>query len=352
MTLEAAFDLTIGSMNLSVNFTVEDEVVAILGPNGAGKTTILRAIAGLIGIDAGHISLDGRVLDDPAAGVFVVPNHRPIGMVFQDYLLFPFLNVADNVAFGLRGRGVPKREARRRSEEWLGRVGLADRLSAKPGQLSGGQAQRVALARALATDPAVLLLDEPLAALDAGARIEIRAELRRQLRGTKGARLLVTHDPLDAVVLCDRVIVVEAGRITQQGTTSEISTHPRSRYVADLVGVNFYEGSAQGGTVTLDRSGRQVVVADDAIVGPVFVAVHPEAVTLGLDVDPNTSARNRWTGVVASIDQVGQRVRVRVVGDVPIVAEITPESLTRLGIDLDSSVVATFKATEVRVYSA
>ena len=218
----------------------------MLGPNGAGKTTLLRILAGLLSPDEGRVVLDGRVLDDTSTGEHVPPEARPVGVVFQNYLLFPHLSALENVAFGLRSRGVPKAEARARAAEWLDRVGLAEFRASKPKQLSGGQAQRVALARALATEPRLLLLDEPLAALDASTRLETRRELRRQLDGYDGVRLLVTHDPMEAIALAERLIVLEAGRISQTGTPQEISERPRSRYVADLVGVNLFRGRAAG----------------------------------------------------------------------------------------------------------
>src|SRR4029453_2838490 len=173
MILDCSIRRRLAPLDLAVDLTVGEEIVAILGPNGAGKTTLLRVLAGLEPIDAGQLRVDGTLWDDPAADVFVPPERRPVGMVFQDYLLFPFLDARENAAFPLRSRGVAKRDARARADAWLGRVDLADRADAKPGELSGGQAQRVALARAAVSEPRLLLLDEPLAALDAGARLEI-----------------------------------------------------------------------------------------------------------------------------------------------------------------------------------
>ena len=350
MTLECAFTTGVGALDLTVDLTVGDEIVAVLGPNGAGKTTLLRAIAGLHPIDTGHIVVDDTVLDDPARDVFVAPAARPVGMVFQDYLLFPFLSARENVAFPLRSRGVGKAEARRRADAWLDRVGLADRADAKPAELSGGQAQRVALARAVVADPRVLLLDEPLAALDARARTEIRRELRRHLTAAGGARVLVTHDPVDASVLADRVVVLEDGAIVQQGTMAEIALRPRSPYVADLVGLNLYRGSAHHGTVTLDDGGA-VVVADQGATGEVFVSVHPRSVVLHAK-DPGGSPRNHFAGTVGDVDALADRVRVRIEGPVTIVAEITTAAAHELGIAPGAPVVASVKATEVGVYPA
>jgi len=229
-------------------------------------------------------------------------------------------------------------------------VGLADRADARPGELSGGQAQRVALARAVVGDPRVLLLDEPLAALDARARSEIRRELRRHLTAAGGARVLVTHDPVDASVLADRVVVLEAGAVVQQGTMQEIALHPRSPYVADLVGLNLYRGTAAAGVVTLDGGGR-IVVADRAVAGEVFASVHPRSVGLHAEA-PAGSARNHFAGTVAEVDALGDRVRVRIEGTVAIVAEITSAAARELGLAPGRAVVASVKATEVGIYPA
>jgi molybdate transport system ATP-binding protein len=177
------------------------EVVVLLGPNAAGKSTALRALAGLLPLDAGRIAVDDAVLADPDSGIQVPPHARPVGVVFQDYLLFPHLSVLDNVAFGPQAHGVRRADARRHARSWLERIGIAELAGSRPRSISGGQAQRVAVARALATEPALLLLDEPLAALDARTRLQVRAELRRHLTGFAGATVLVTHDPVDAAVL-------------------------------------------------------------------------------------------------------------------------------------------------------
>ena len=350
MSLDAAFTTRVGALTLEIDLAVGDEIVAILGPNGAGKTTVLRTLAGLAPIDDGHVTVDGVVLDDPGAGIFVPPAARPVGMVFQDYLLFPFLTARENVAFGLRSRGVPRGEARRRADEWLTRVGLADRADARPAELSGGQAQRVALGRAIVGDPRVLLLDEPLAALDAQARAEIRRDLRRHLAAVDGARLVVTHDPVDASVLADRVVVVEGGRIVQAGPMTDIALHPRSAYVADLVGLNLYRGTARRGLVDIGDGGV-IVVADQDVQGDVYLSVHPRAVALHL-AEPHGSARNHWVGTVVDVDVLGDRVRVRIEGTVPIVAEVTSVAARELGLAPGHRVVASVKATEVTVYAA
>ena len=350
MSLEARLRLTLGQLRLAVELAVgTGELVVLLGPNGAGKTTLLRALAGLLPLEEGRVVLDGVVLDDVAGGAHVPTERRPIGFVFQDYLLFPHLSALENVAFGLRARGLGRAEARRRAADWLDRVGLAGQAGARPRALSGGQAQRVALARALVTGPRLLLLDEPLAALDAATRSEVRRDLRRHLASFDGARLLVTHDPLEAIALADRLVVLEAGRVTQAGTAEEVRSRPRSRYVAELVGVNLFQGRADGGAVRLEGGGTLVAAGDHH--GQVFAAVHPRAVALHRH-RPEGTPRNVWAGTADTLEAVGDRVRVRVAGPVPVVAEVTPAAAAELRLADGGPVWATIKATEVAVYPA
>jgi len=346
--LRIAAEVRAGERVVSIDLSVGDEVVAVLGPNGAGKTTLLRAIAGLAPVDVGTITLDGTVVDN--ATTFVPPERRSVGMMFQDGRLFPFLDARDNVAFALRSRGVAKREARARAQVWLDQLGLAGRASARPATLSGGEAQRVALARALVGQPRVLLLDEPLAALDAAARVAVRRDLRTHLAAAPGARILVTHDPVDAAALADRVIVLEGGRIVQEGSLAQVALHPRSDYAADLAGVNFLRGVARNGTVTLDGGGS-VVVADRSASGPVTVTVHPRSVALH-GADPGGSSRNRWAVRVEGIEDLGDRVRVRLAGPPDLVAEVTRGGADDLGLAPGLAVVATVKATEPAVTPA
>ena len=269
---------TLGTFRLDVDLSVKGgETVAVLGPNGSGKTTLFRCLAGLLPIDAGRIELDGEPLDDPNTDVFVRPEQRPVAVVFQDYLLFPNLTALENVAFGLRARKVPKAVARVRAAAWLARVGLADHAEHRPA-LSGGQAQRVALARALATEPRLLLLDEPLAALDAGTRGDVRRDLRRHLETFDGVRLLVTHDPVDAYALADRVVIFERGRVVQTGILADVTAHPRSRYIADLVGINLLRGTGNEGAITTDTGGR--IISADPVSGEVFAVIQPHAVAI------------------------------------------------------------------------
>ena len=351
MSTEAAFGLRLGPLDLQVDLTVEPgEVLAILGPNGSGKTTVLRALAGLIAIDDGRIAIDDVVFDDPSRDVFVPAEQRPIGVVFQDYLLFSHLTALENVAFGLRARGVSKAEARRRAMNWLDTVGLADHAGHRPGALSGGQAQRIALARALATDPRLLLLDEPLSALDAGARGGVRRDLRRHLESFDGMRVLVTHDPVDAYALADRVAILDSGRIAQVGTINEVTAHPRSRYVADLVGTNLVLGNVTDGVMKTD-DGAYVVIAD-AAPGRTFAVIRPQAITLSRGAPSASSVRNMWCGSVGDIDRLGDRVRVGIEGALPLTAEITAAALDSLDLRPGDQIHATVKATDIEAYLA
>lgn len=322
------------------------EVVALLGPNGAGKTTALRALAGLLPLTGGRVRLDGEVWDEPP-GVFVPAERRRIGVVFQDYLLFDHLSALENVAFGLRARGLPRADARGRARHWLDKVGLAGQARSRPRALSGGQAQRVALARALATDPGLLLLDEPLAALDAGTRVRIRSELGRHLGEYPGHTLLVTHDALDAMVLADRLVIIENGALVQQGPPAEVARQPRTDYVAHLVGLNLYRGVASGTTVDLDGGGR-LTLARPAT-GPVHVAFPPTAVSLHPE-PPVGSPRNSWPVTVADVEQHAHTVRVRLDGAPPVLADVTPAVIAELHLTPGTPLWATVKATETTSY--
>jgi molybdate transport system ATP-binding protein len=346
MTLDARIALRLGALELDVAIGAgAGETVALLGPNGAGKTTVLRALSGLVAVDRGRIVLDGDVLDD-GAGTFVAPERRPVGVVFQDYVLFPHLSALDNVAFGLRARGMRRAAARRVAARWLATVGLGDHTDRRPAALSGGEAQRVALARALAVSPRLLVLDEPLAALDQQARVAVRRDLRAHLDAFEGVRILVTHDPLDAGTLADRLVILEHGRVIQSGTLAEITARPRSPWVAALVGVNLLTGTGHGDRVTLDGGGE--LAAAGAGTGPVVAVVHPHSVTLHAS-RPSGSARNAWPGLVDSVEPLGDRVRVRIAGTVPLTAEITPAARSELGLAPGTAVWASVKATDIVV---
>jgi molybdate transport system ATP-binding protein len=349
VSLDARVGITLGALVLDAALDANaGETVVLLGPNGAGKTTLLRVLAGLLALDAGRVAVDGDVLDDPATGAWTPTERRPIAFVFQDHALFPHLSASENVAFGLRARGVRRRDAQPRARLWLERVGVSSHAGARPSALSGGQAQRVALARALVVEPRVLLLDEPLAALDASARVNTRRELRRHLEAHDGVRVVVTHDPVDAMTLGDRVVVLDAGRVVQAGPLAELRERPRSRYVADLVGVNLYRGHADGRRIRLPRG--ELVAAGEAR-GEVLAVVHPRAVALHRR-EPEGTPRNVLAGTVDHLDVEGDRVRVIVGGAVPVTAEVTPAAVSELGLRAGAPVWASVKATEITVYPA
>jgi molybdate transport system ATP-binding protein len=351
---ELVADLGVGRDDFTLDLGLEigaGEVVALLGPNGAGKSTALRALAGLLRLTSGQITISGRVVADSVSGVHLAPHERPIGVVFQDYLLFPHLTVLDNVAFGPLVRGLERSEARGRAAAWLARVGIAELASVKPRSVSGGQAQRVALARALAAEPRLLLLDEPLAALDAKTHLLVRAEVRRHLSDFHGATLLVTHDPIDAAVLADRLVVIEHGRVVQQGLPREVARRPRTDYVARLVGLNLLAGRGHGHRVLLPTGGS-VELAESAF-GDVHVAFRPAAVSLFVH-RPDGSPRNLWAGRIAALEPHGDGVRVEI-AEAPdpkssILAEITPSAVADLELVPGSEVWAAVKASDIEVY--
>jgi molybdate transport system ATP-binding protein len=349
MTLELDIATRLGDLDLRVRTGMEPGgVVAVLGPNGAGKSTLLRIIAGLHPTDQGRITLGGNTWDEPAAGIFLPPERRGVGVMFQDYLLFPHLSVLDNIAFGPRRRGRRRADARAVASAWLDRMGMSELASARPGALSGGQRQRVALARALAGEPRVLLLDEPTAALDAALRGQVRRDLARHLNDFGGVSVVVTHDPLDALALADEVLVLEAGTVTQQGPLEDVTSFPRSAYVAELLGVNLFRGRGADGRVQLDRGDTHLVVAE-VTTGPVFAVIRPNAVTLDRD-EPAGSARNRWHLRVTSLDRQGGRVRVHLEGPLAMVAEITDAAAADLELVEGRAVWASVKATEIGVH--
>ncbi|KPI23474.1 Polyamine-transporting ATPase [Actinobacteria bacterium OK074] len=343
--LDAQLLVTRDKFELDVRLSAAPgDVVALLGPNGAGKTTALRALAGLVPLSGGHLRLDGALLDRTP------PEARPVGVVFQDYLLFPHLTALDNVAFGPRCQGASKAAARAQAAEWLARMGLAEHAGAKPRRLSGGQAQRVALARALATRPRLLLLDEPLAALDARTRLDVRAQLRRHLAEFEAVAVLVTHDPLDAMVLADRLVVIEAGRIVQEGTPADIARRPRTDYIAQLVGLNLYRGTAEGHTVRLD-AGPSVTTTEE-LDGPAFVAFPPGAVALFSERPAGAGARNLWRCEVTGLETHGDQIRVALTGELPLAADLTTVAAAELGLHEGAPVWAAVKAAQTHAYPA
>ena len=319
---------------------------ALVGPNGAGKSTVVDLLGGLLRLDAGTIRFGDRVVDDPSADVFVPPEHRRVGVVFQDGRLFDHLTVRDNVAFGPRSRGRDRASSRRAAAVLLDRVGIAGLADRRPSELSGGQAQRVALCRALAVEPALLLLDEPLSALDVAGRTAVRRTLATHLGDVAAPRLLVTHDPVDAFLLADRVVVLEDGTVRQVGTPEEVRQRPTSSWAAELVGTNLLRGVAADGVVHVD--GHPVQVADQDVRGPVVLVVPPRAVVLSPDRTVG-SPRNTWSATVSRVDPLGDRTRVSVDAPVPLTAEITPEAVADLGIAPGVVVWLAIKATEIEV---
>lgn len=346
--LDASIALQLGVFDLDVALAIgEGEVVALLGPNGAGKSTVLRCLSGLQPIDRGHIRLNGTLLDD--GGELVAAEARSVGVVFQDYLLFDHLDANENVAFGLRARGMSRKRARRESADWLDRFGLGALQRSRPRELSGGQQQRVALARALALEPALLLLDEPLAALDASTHAQVRRELRQHLTAYTGGCLFITHDPLDAYALADRVLVLEHGRITHEGSLASIAAQPRSRYVAQLVGTNLLSGvvedavftTASGATLTVDSTYR----------GHSYASIAPTAIAL-YRTRPDGSPRNVWRTSIAEVESALDRVRVTLGEPLSLTAELTTAGLAALACHPGDVVWASVKATEIATYPA
>ncbi|MEU2503087.1 ABC transporter permease [Streptomyces sp. NPDC007863] len=318
--------------------------IAVVGPNGAGKTTLLRALLGLTPRAHADLTLGG---EDVTA---LPPHRRRVAWVPQDGALFPHLSALANTAYGLRAQGVPRAEARREAQAWLDRLGVGHLAHRRPGQLSGGQAQRVALARALAARPRLLVLDEPLAALDQTTRAHVRHTLRTHLAGFGGVCLIVTHDPVEAVSLADRVLVLDGGRALQDATPTEVTRHPRSPWVARMLGRNAWPGTADAEGIALDGGGVLVAAEPPPPGTPALAIVAPEAVSVHRE-KPAGSPRNVWPGTVREITGSGSRLRVLVTSaEAPdLVAEITPQAAAELGLADGVSVWTSVKATETTV---
>lgn len=346
-SLEARVILSRGRTHLDVSLAAAaGEVVGILGPNGSGKTSTVLALAGVLRLAEGQVRVGGEVWEDGARRL--LPEERHVGLMLADPLLFPHLRALDNVAYGPRSRGVGRHAARERAAAELERVGLADRAQARPRELSSGQAARVALARALVMDPALLLLDEPLSALDPDTRARTRSDLAARLAAYDGVTVLVTHDPLDALTLADRLVFVEDGRVTQTGTPAEVLRHPRSSYVATVVGLNLYAGEADAtGIVTLPGDARIVTSHEGA--GPVWATLPPTAVSLHTQ-QPEGSPRNNWRLTVTDVTLQGQSARIGLTGALSLTAEVTLASVTALAVHVGDELWASVKATEVRTY--
>ncbi|HEV2797732.1 MAG TPA: ATP-binding cassette domain-containing protein [Nocardioides sp.] len=320
MTAPLVADLRVAD-RVSAAFTAEPgEVLAVIGPNGAGKSSLLHALAGLVDVEGSALLGDRDLLATPV-------RERRVGLVFQGQLLFPHLSALDNVAFGRRSRGEDRRAAESVARDWLERFGIADLAHRRPRELSGGQAQRVAIARALATDPDVLLLDEPFTGLDVSVQMALRIELGRHLRDFPGIALLVTHDAIDALTLADRVLVLDEGRVAPVGPPAEVAAEPRTPHVARLVGLNL------------------VPDGDD------LISFTPDAVTVSLS-EPEGSSRLRWHGPIATLAPHGDAVRLMVHASPDLLADVTPAAAAELELVTGREVWLSAKATAVSRYGA
>jgi molybdate transport system ATP-binding protein len=357
--LQAELQHAVGEIKLRVDFAVEPgRCLALAGPSGAGKSTVLRLIAGTLKPDRGRVALEDQVWVDTARGVWLDPEQRRCGYVFQDYALFPHLSAWRNVAYGLRH--VPRHERRQRAMTLLHRFGLAERADARPAQLSGGERQRVAVARALAPEPAVLLLDEPLSALDPRTRGSAARELASTLHALEVPSVLVTHDFNEAALLGDEIGVIDAGRIIQRGTATGLAAAPATAFVADFTGAVVLTGTARQSSATdvtlVELDGGGVASSTDHGVGRVALSVYPWEITIRTgeaeaeaEAPPGDSAQNHIRARVLSVTTVGNRVRVGLSAGQPLVAEVTGKAADELHLAVGSEVVATWKATATRL---
>jgi molybdate transport system ATP-binding protein len=358
--LEARVVVRRPTFTLDVELAAEPgEVLAVLGPNGAGKSTLLAALSGLLRPDEGHVRLGDETITDVAARVHVPPHQRRVGLLAQQALLFPHLTALGNVAFGPRAQGVPRRDAEARARELLAAVDTAELADRRPSQMSGGQQQRVALARALAPGPELLLLDEPLAALDVDSAPAMRSLLRRIVRDRKQTALLVTHSALDALVLADRVLVLTGGSVVEEGPTREVLARPRSPFTARIAGLDLIPGIAcPGGLRTPDGllvSGLRDAVDD----GEPAVAVFPPSAVAVYATRPDGSPRNVLPVRLAAIEPRGDVVRLRVgaaAGGPPwtdgLAADVTPAAVADLAVEPGAELWFVVKATEVGIHAA
>lgn len=381
MMLKARLETQLETFHLDLNFTAEaGRTTVLLGESGAGKSTVLRLLAGLLHPQRGMIELDGTVYFASEQKIAIPPQERPFGYVFQDYTLFPHLTVFENVAFGLRAQGLPGKVIRQRVSEALEQVRLLGFDRQRPDQLSGGQQQRAALARALVLRPKLLLLDEPLSALDVQTKREVRQELRRILQQAAITTVMVTHQYIEALLFGQQILVLDKGRVIQEGSQRDLAQHPRSAYVAELVGMNFFQGRIskcetraicavrlEGGEGLADEIQATLEGEDDApaeverpaIGEETYVVVDPRSVTLYIE-PPDGSARNVFYGEVVQIlrasagtrDAGWLRVSLLIKGLViPLIAEITEASAERMELSEGRMVYAAFKALEARAYT-
>lgn len=350
----------VAARGLDVELSVAPgEVVALLGPNGAGKSTLLDVTAGLLRPDEGRVVLDGRVLVDTAKDVAVPPHQRSVALLAQEALLFPHLTIRENVAFAPRSAGAGRREAYAAADRWLDQVDATELADRRPRKLSGGQAQRVAIARALAAGPELLLLDEPMAALDVGVAPAVRALLRRVLRTGDRTAILVTHDVLDAVSLADRVVVLDAGRIVEEGAVERVLARPRSVFAARIAGINLVAGKMRDGVLDTVAGAVHGIAEDGCDDGESAVAVFSPTAVAVHRMQPEGSPRNVFRVRIAEIEglgRYGQAIRVRAVdhpdGSVGPVADVTAAAVAQLDLAPGDDVWFAVKATEVAIYPA
>jgi molybdate transport system ATP-binding protein len=343
---------SVGGIELDLAFDVPaGRCLALAGPSGAGKTTILRLLAGTVRPDRGRITLADDVWVDTADGAWLPPERRRCGYVFQDYALFPHLSAWRNVAYGLRSSPAADRKAT--SLALLDQFGLAHRADAKPATLSGGERQRVALARALAPGPAVLLLDEPLSALDARTRAGATRQLTVTLRSLEVPVVLVTHEFGEAALLGDEIGIIDHGTIVQRGGASELASRPASAFVADFTGAVVLTGTARadaGELTVVDLDGGGVACTTDRGSGRVALSVYPWEITIvSAQSAPEESAQNRLSVQITSVTTVGNRVRLGLSAGQPLVAEVTGRALEDLHLAVGTQVLATWKATATRL---
>lgn len=353
MSLRARAALIRGSFSLEVELEAsENTTTAVLGPNAAGKSTLLEALVGLIPLRSGEIELDGEILERPAEGIRVPPRERPFGVMYQGLWLFPHLSVRDNVAFGPWARGLGRREARREVDPMLERLELAALAERRPAELSGGEAQRVALARALALRPRALLLDEPLSSLDAESRPKVRALLREILLEFRGPRLIITHDPLDALLLADQLVVLEAGRVVQAGPVEEVRRRPRTRFIATLTGVNLLNGALEraAGSLCLRAGALRLPLPTSGLSEgtEVRATVHPSAVAISFD--PPQSPSTAWETRIAAVELAGEHVHLRLEEPEGFSAELASEAVDLRRLTSGARVWASVPATEIHIF--
>jgi len=333
------------------------EVLAVLGPNGAGKSTLLGVLAGLLRPDAATVRLGERVLTDTAAGLHVPAHRRGVGLLAQQALLFPHLSALANVAFGPRAGGATRVQAEEVARALLDAVEAGELAGRRPGQLSGGQAQRVALARALAPRPELLLLDEPLSALDVDVAPAMRALLRRVLREQRQTAVLVTHHVLDALVLADQVIVLAEGRVVEQGPAREVLARPRSPFAARIAGLNLVPGTAcEHGLCTADGVVVTGLMPEAVVPGAPVVAVFPPTAVAAYRDEPKGSPRNVVAVTLGAVEPHGDTLRLRAAADPGrpwtdgLAADVTPAAVADLGAEPGSRLWFTVKATEVAIH--